>query len=102
MKIRDLLPIGSVVILKNGEQPLMIYGVKQIDGKPKLFGKQKEYDYICVIYPHGHLGEEHNYLVNHEDIDRILFRGYEDDEREKFLDELEKIYEKFSKEEDVK
>ena len=29
--IRDFLPIGSVVVLKNAEKPLMIYGIKQLD-----------------------------------------------------------------------
>ena len=33
-------------------------------------------------------------LFNHEDIKEIIFRGYEDDEREKFLNELSNRYEK--------
>ena len=40
--IRDLLPIGSVVMLKNAEKPVMIYGIKQLDtDNPEI-----EYDYI--------------------------------------------------------
>ncbi len=31
VRIKDLLPIGSIVILKDGEQPLMIYGIMQSD-----------------------------------------------------------------------
>ena len=34
------------------------------------------------------------YLFNHEDIQEIIFRGYEDEERDKFLDELSNHYEK--------
>ncbi len=37
MKIKDLLPIGTVVIMKDGEQPLMIYGIMQADGNASLF-----------------------------------------------------------------
>lgn len=31
MEIRELLPIGSVVLLKDGQKRVMIYGVKQTD-----------------------------------------------------------------------
>ncbi len=92
MRIRDLLPIGSVIIMKEGEQPLMIYGIKQKEAGG-LFQKGKEYDYICVPYPHGNMGNGSSFFANHEDIDKILFRGFEDEEREKFLNELEKYYE---------
>ena len=38
------------------------------------------------------MGESSSFLINHEDIDKILFRGYDSEEREKFLDELSKMY----------
>ena len=94
MKVKDLLPIGSIVILKDGEQPLMIYGIMQSDGEGGLFKKPKEYDYVSVPYPQGNLGPGMIYLFNHEDIQEIIFRGYEDEERDKFLDELSNHYEK--------
>ncbi len=94
MKIKDLLPIGTVVIMKDGEQPLMIYGIMQADGNASLFKKRKEYDYVCVPYPQGNMGEGSSFLINHEDINKILFRGFENEERDKFLDELAQIYEK--------
>lgn len=89
MKVRDLLPIGSVILLKNGEQPIMIYGIKQSTGGG-LFKKEETYDYICVLYPQGHIGPDETFLVNHESIEKVLFRGYEDESREKFLDEIAK------------
>lgn len=94
VKIKDLLPIGSIVILKDGEQPLMIYGIMQRDGDGGLFKKPKEYDYVSVLYPQGHLGHGMTFLFNHEDIKEIIFRGYEDEERKKFLNELSEQYEK--------
>lgn len=93
MKIKDLLPIGSIVILKDGEQPLMIYGIMQT-AKNGLFKKGQNYDYISVPYPQGNLGDDMHFLFNHEDINEIIFRGYEDDERKKFLEELTNLYEK--------
>lgn len=94
MNIKDLLPIGSIVILKDGEQPLMIYGIMQSDGNSGLFKKTKEYDYVSVPYPQGNLEPGMTFLFNHEDIKEIIFRGYEDEERTKFLNELFNQYEK--------
>ena len=31
MEIKDLLPIGSVVLLEGGKKRVMIYGVRQIE-----------------------------------------------------------------------
>ena len=94
MNIKELLPIGSIVILKDGEQPLMIYGIMQLDAEGGLFKKPIEYDYVSVPYPQGNLGSGMTFLFNHEDIKEIIFRGYESEERSKFLDELANRYEK--------
>ncbi len=89
MRIKELLPIGTVVLLKNGEKRLMIAGIKQMDTEDET----KEYDYYGVMYPEGHVGENFQYLFNHEDISEVYFKGFEDEERVEFLNKLEKIYE---------
>lgn len=89
MRIKDLLPIGSIVLLKDGEKRLMINGIMQNDAG----GTGKNYDYMGILYPEGHIGEGFQYLFNHEDINEIIFRGYEDSERSEFLDKLAKLYE---------
>lgn len=90
MKIKELLPIGSIVLLKDGEKRLMISGIMQTD----TGGTQKNYDYMGVLYPEGHIGEGFQYLFNHEDINEIIFRGFEDAERVEFLDKLTNLYER--------
>ena len=75
MKVKDLLPIGSVVMLKNAEHALMIFGVMQTDETEKV-----DYDYIGVLYPH-------------ESVEKVLFRGWESEEREEFIAKLEEFYE---------
>lgn len=87
MNVKDLLPIGSVVLLKNGTKRVMIFGVKQTDNETGI-----EYDYISVLYPEGNVGEVGQYLFNHSDIAEIYFRGYEDEEREGFIEALDKFY----------
>ena len=75
--VRELLPIGSVVLLKSATKKAMIYGVKQGD---KASGT--EYDYIGVVYPEGNMGEGTQFFFNHDAIDKVIFRGFENDERE--------------------
>ena len=87
--IKELLPTGSVVRLVDGEKYLMIVGVMQT-----MAGlRKKEYDYLGVLYPEGYLGDEFLYGFNHVDVEEIVFRGYEDQEREEFLAKLSNLYE---------
>lgn len=88
--IKDLLPIGTVVMLKNAKKPLMIFGIKQLASEKP----DEEYDYIGVLYPEGNMGTQFQYLFNHDDIEKILFTGYETEERQEFLEELSKVYNK--------
>ena len=90
--VRDLLPIGTVVRVKGATKRLMIFGVKQSDAKTKEL-----YDYIGVLYPEGNMGEEVRFLFNHENIDEIIFTGYNDEERQDFLGKLSAYYEKKQK-----
>ena len=88
--LKELLPIGSVVLLKDGTKKLMIIGIK-----PMRENEEKEvYDYIGVLYPEGYLSNEYNFLFNHNDINDVVFKGYNNPEREVFIDILEEAYEK--------
>lgn len=92
--MKELLPIGSIVRMEGGEKRLMIYGIYQSEED-----SDTEYDYIGVLYPEGNIGEDLHYLFQHEDIEEIYFRGYEDEEREDFLKRLEEVREELSSEE---
>lgn len=80
----ELLPIGSIVILKNGFKKLMIIGRKILQGK-----NEELYDYLGCLYPEGDIGEQYKFIFNHEDIDKLLFKGYEDEEEMAFRKILE-------------
>ncbi len=86
--VEDLLPIGSVVLLKDGQKRIMIFGIKQTDAD----NDDIEYDYVGVLYPEGNLGAEYQFLFNNEDISEVFFRGYEDEERVEFINKLKEIY----------
>ena len=47
--VRELLPIGTVVLLEGATKKAMIYGVKQIDRSTDT-----EYDYLGVVYGRGY------------------------------------------------
>ena len=86
MNFSELLPIGSVVRLKTGTKRLMIFGV----GQTKL-DTNTTYDYISVIYPEGNVGPEGQFLFNHEDIEEVVFKGYDDEERTAFVHRLQEV-----------
>ncbi|MFL3710005.1 DUF4176 domain-containing protein [Vagococcus salmoninarum] len=68
-----LLPIGTIIILENGTQELMItarYPLYDNEGEIGYF------DYAGCLYPQGMTSEE-NYFFNQEDIKKVIFTGYE-------------------------
>ena len=81
MKFENILPIGSVIRVKEANKQMMIIGILQ-----EVEGVQ--YDYIGVLYPEGFLTPEQVFLFNHEDIDDISFLGYMDIEHQAFRNNI--------------
>lgn len=90
---KDLLPIGSVVLLKGGSKKLMIIGLKPT----KESQPDDVYDYIGVLYPEGFISNEYNFLFNHEDINDVVFTGYNNPERESFVEFMQEAYDNLNK-----
>jgi len=78
--MKDLLPIGTVVLLKGGIKRIMIIGfcVTMRDDNSKIF------DYCGCVYPEGIISSDKNLLFDHENIDKIFYQGYVDDEYNEF------------------
>jgi len=68
--MKELLPIGSVVLLEGATKSLLIVGTTQMDEE------KNEYDYIACLYPEGYINSETFFLFNHEDIEEVKFIGY--------------------------
>ena len=87
VKIENLLPVGSVVQVKDAEKKLMIIGIL-------MNNEGVRYDYMTVLFPEGYMDQQHMYLLNHEDIEKVLFLGYMNTEFQVFrgllINELEK------------
>lgn len=85
--IEEFLPVGSVVVLKGGTKRIMIIGVKQKD-----LSTDKVYDYLAVPYPEGYVNAEYTFFIEHNAIEKVFFRGYEDEERQVFISKLAEFY----------
>ena len=69
-KNKDLLPIGSVVILKGASLRLMIIGLL-----PLLEDNKSYYDYCGCIYPEGLTDFKSVAFFNRESIERVFSLG---------------------------
>lgn len=77
MDIAKLLPLGSVVRLKEAEKRLLVVGIVQES-------QGKRFDYMGMLYPEGFIGNEYTFLFNHEDIEEVDFIGFIDTEHQMF------------------
>lgn len=72
--------IGSIIYLKEGSQKLMIINrgpIVDIDNKKYIF------DYSACNYPVG-VVEDQIYYFNEENIDKVVFEGYSDQDEMRF------------------
>lgn len=75
-----VLPIGSVVLLKNSTKKLMIIGFAQVSAS----NPDKVYDYVGCVFPEGFIGPDQTFLFDSHQIERIYAVGYQDEEQMKF------------------
>lgn len=84
------LPVGSVVLLKEGKKRLVITGFCCSDREEN----SKIYDYCGCLYPEGFISSDSNLLFNHEQISKIYYLGLVDEEEKKFKDKLVQLVKK--------
>lgn len=83
-RLKKYLPIGSVVILKNGTKRIMITGYVSID----MEKKDKVYDYIGCMFPEGVISTRQSLLFNHDDIEKVFCLGFSDEEQKEYMKKL--------------
>ena len=77
--MKELLPLGSVVILKGAEKRLMICGRIQTN-----VATNEVYDYSACPYPEGLISSKEIIMFNNESIEKVYFIGFQDTEEFKF------------------
>lgn len=87
MNYQELLPLGTVVRLKNATKPLMITGfcISSPEYPDQLM------DYNSCFYPEGIVSSDVNFLFNHDQIEEILFVGFKNEDEVKFKLKLNEI-----------
>ena len=82
------LPIGTVLLLKGGKKKVMIIGYFP-EGVQE--GKKVSCDYLGCLFPEGVLDFEKGLAFNNEQIDKVYFLGFADDEYIAFFSEFNKL-----------
>lgn len=84
---KTILPIGTVVLLKDSTKRVMIMGLFQRtkDNPEKLW------DYAGCFFPEGYVGKDTVFVFNHDQIEKIYMIGYQDVEQFRFHDKLNTI-----------
>ncbi len=79
-----LLPIGTVVKLKEVRKLVMIYGRFQ-----KQASTGQTFDYVSVPYPEGNINEDYNLFFNRNMIESVQHVGMKSPEEEQMSQQVE-------------
>ena len=88
MTEKKFLPVGSVVLLKDGLHRVMVIGFCPLVEKD---GKDIVCDYFGCFYPEGLFGAEQLMAFNHKDIVKISSVGFSDEEDKEFRSKLDSM-----------
>ncbi|WP_088815739.1 MULTISPECIES: DUF4176 domain-containing protein [Listeria] len=75
-----MLELGTIIYLKQGNKKLMVIGRNQAIKKDK---EEIFFDYVACAYPEG-IHPEETFFFNEENIDRVVFKGYVDEEEHRY------------------
>ncbi len=87
-KENELLPIGTVALLKNGTKRVMIIGYFPMEN-----GNETKYDYSGTLYPEGLIDSRKILLFNNAQIEKVCFKGLQDEEQIRFQQILKQLEE---------
>ncbi|MDD5887910.1 MAG: DUF4176 domain-containing protein [bacterium] len=78
-ELKKALPLGSVVLLKGAKRYLVVMGYLMVEE-----GTDKVWDYMGCAYPVGAISSEATLMFDEEQIDKVIFEGFTDEEGETF------------------
>lgn len=83
--MKEFLPIGTVVLLKEATKKVMIVGYLPVTSDNKTF------DYSGVMWPEGSLSSDQSLLFNNDDVSQIFFNGFKNEESEAFIQKVNEL-----------
>lgn len=81
------LPIGTIVLIKDVKKRFMITGFRILSKNDN----NVVYDYCGCTYPEGVINFDKVILFNHNQIEKIYFMGFRDQEELSFKNNLDDI-----------
>ncbi len=75
------LPIGTVLLLKNGTKKIMITGYLPVSKDEN----KTVYDYSACLFPEGVISVNQTAVFNHDQIAEVIQEGYSNEETENFM-----------------
>lgn len=85
---KKILPIGTIVKLKNISKLVMVFGIYQKSGVENI----KIVDYVGVPYPEGNIGPYAQIGFFADDIEEVVFEGYKCEAFEEWAQRAQKAY----------
>lgn len=86
-KIEKYLPIGSVCLLNGGERYVMVIGYLGVSAQDQ----NTVYDYMGAVYPLGVISSDISFMFNHDQVAKVIYKGFENDESKEFNKKLNEV-----------
>lgn len=83
--MEKLLPVGSIVDLKDVEKSFVVIGYHQVDEA------ENHFDYVGCFFPEGYINDELMFFFNHTDIENVKKVSLINDETRLFSEKLEEL-----------
>lgn len=80
----DLLPIGTIVELKESTGKIIIAGYAAVGAE----GTQHVWDYVGFVFPLGYRAADEVLQFDRDSIEHVVAMGYQDEEQFLFIDKL--------------
>ncbi len=80
---KEILPLGSIVLLKEATRYVVVIGYSMVE-----HGKNKIWDYLGCAYPMGVISSDSNLLFDNEQIEKVVFKGFSDEEGDAFRKQI--------------
>ena len=85
----NILPVGTIVELNNSDALYMIVGFLPVNNR-----NNQLFQYSAVTYPGRSFGISKLCMFNHNDIKKVIFEGFSDDDFEKYKKDIEPYVER--------
>ena len=81
------LPLGSVCLLKGGQRYVVVIGYLGVSNDDL----NTAYDYMGAVYPLGVISTDVTFMFDHEQIEKVVFKGFVDEEGLEFNKKLKEL-----------